>query len=95
MASSPPSEEWVLLTNNPMLGEPRVIRSLENIILQPPWSLLLLQPMKLRKRFSREPEAQMFNQQTTPFTQGRGEGGLRYWATHGEATGEQDYSWTR
>lgn len=54
-----PAEEWVLLSNNLMLGEPSVIRALENITFQPPWSLLLLQPMKTRRWFSREPEAQI------------------------------------
>lgn len=54
-----PAKEWVLLNDSLMLGETRVVRPLENIIFQPPWSLLLLQPMKTRRWFSREPVAQM------------------------------------
>ena len=42
-----------------MLGEPGVIGALENIIFQPPSSLLLLQPMKTKRWFSREPVAQI------------------------------------
>lgn len=54
-----PSEGWVLLSNNLTLREPRFLRGLENIMFQPPLSLLCLSSMKMRRWFSRETVSQI------------------------------------